>query len=434
MHKRKKLKKILLSFSVFVLFMFPISVTYSEHKQKHPVNKEIINFILNNFKKNSHVTLKEYELNRQWVFTELDIHDEETYPITINVLASLKKMPEKIVYMIAPPGFNFQFNYFSNSDKSIARYMMDNDYLVIGITFRENNLPPETNEVFLKDWGLKKHRLDIRKIVTTINKIIKLPYDMLGQAASAVCVLDYAASYSDNLDTIILLDTDSFDPSIQPEKVQYANMTYSALNQIMDGGTYADPFVINLQNLIHTALLYPGMDSGQSREFMGLPGNFTVNGLVHLALIYTTYMAGIHTPITGLPGEWVMLQGVSAGYYNFAFDPAQDTFGLNNISLPVVDAATLLNGSGITPIAINRDLHALLSLNGQYTINWKGIKEKVIMVNGQYSSGNQTYYGTLIQNAGNNDVSITVIPGYAYLDLLLGENAQTDVWPYFIND
>ncbi|RJP61111.1 MAG: hypothetical protein C4541_02675 [Candidatus Auribacter fodinae] len=387
--------------------------------------------IIHQFRKNAPVETVSTTTNSEWTLTEFLYYDQ-TIPLTVDILLNKGKKPKKLVYLVAPSGMTFQNTFFTPQDQNIAHFYRKAGYGVIGITFRENALT-DGNAPFLKNWGLQKHRKDIRQVVKNVRKVLtKVPYDMLGQASSAVCILDYAATFSDQLDTIVLLDTDSFDPAVQPEKVVYAGMTYDALVQIMNDGLYADTFFGTFMNLILAGVYYPDADSGQSREMLGLSGNFTYAGLLHFSLIYTTYLPGLHTPITGLPGEWVMMQGVAAGYYNFAPDPLDDDFGLNLTPLNILAQIPATAGSGITPIALNRDIYAVQALNGAYTIDWTGITENVIMINAEFSSGYQNYYQTLIENATGNTADFHFIPGYAYVDLLYAPTAEEDVWQYCI--
>ncbi|MCW8966820.1 MAG: hypothetical protein OQK82_09085, partial [Candidatus Pacearchaeota archaeon] len=127
-------------------------------------------------------------------------------------------------------------------------------------------------------------------------------------------------------------------------------------------------------------------------------------------------------------------QGINAGYYNFALDPQSDSYGFTYTNLEDLVQVAMNIGTGIVPIAYNRDISAIQALNGAYEIDWSGIDERVIMINSEYSSGNQAYYGTLIQLAGNNDVSFNLIQGYAYIDLLLSPFAANDVWPFILQD
>lgn len=421
------MKRIRLSFFIFCILIFCISTT-----QAAPLGDMHINQVVKSLKTGPKLLIKQYLRNTEWSWLEMDYFDEQ-YPLTIDVLCNNTTPPARVAYLVAPSGYNFRCNYFTPTSQNIAHFMRKNGYLVVGITFREDHLPLEQNDQSLLAWGLAKHRLDMHKIISTVQAVIGLPYELLGQSSAAVCILDYAAHYSDPLfQKIVLLDTDSFDPALQPEKVTYANMTYDALGQLIDQGVYVSSFGKSFKDLIFAASLNPDADSGQARPY-NLPGNFTLDGLLHFSLIYTAYLPGLHTPLTGLPGEWVMMQGVAAGYYNFSPDPATDDFGLLQTDIQVLPLFASEIGEGTSPIALERDIYGILALNNAYSIDWAGIREKVVMINGEFSSGNQTYYGTQIRNAGNSNVVINVIPGFGYADLLFGTNAEQAVWTHILD-
>lgn len=405
----------------------------AKHQHRHGCNHEKVNVnkIVQALTKKCRINIKQYVSNKEWTWVEFDYFDEK-YPLTIDILFSNKKLPERVIYLVAPSGYNFRCNYFTPQSHNIAHFMRKNGYLVIGITFREDHLPLDQADASITKWGLAKHRQDMHKVISAIQSVVPLPYELLGQAISAVCILDYAAHYSNpKFKRVIILDTDSFDPNIVPMKVEYAKLSYSAACQLINQGVYVNGFVKSMKDLIFAAMLYPEADSGQARP--GLPGNFTYEGLLHFSLINTAYLPGLYTPLTGLPGEWVMIQGAAAGYYQFSQDPLDDDYDLLHTEIQTLALVANQIGEGSIPIALDRDMYAVMALNGAYTIDWSGIKEEVVMVNGQFSSGEQVYYGTQIRNAGNPNVTINVIPGYAYVDLLYGANAEQDVWRYFLD-
>ena len=129
-----------------------------------------------------------------------------------------------------------------------------------------------------------------------------------------------------------------------------------------------------------------------------------------------------------------MVQGASAGYYNFHLvDPLSDDFALLLTNAQILPLVANETGEGTSPLALERDIYAIMALNSAYDIDWAGIEEKVVMVNGELSSGNQIYYGTQIQNAGNSNVIINVISGHGYADLLYGTNTEQNVWTHFLD-
>lgn len=424
---------------LFILFLvqliFSTAVYADRNNDRNIYHPETAKKIIKSLEKTERIQISQYVSNDVWTWIQVKWYDEE-YPIMLDFLFSNNAVFEKIAYLIAPGGFNFQNAFFTPIDRNIAHFMRENEYLVIGITHREDFVPIEQAGEFMRKWGMEKHRKDLRKVVKRVRKVIKIPYDMLGQANSAVCILDYAAKYSDKFDTLdklILLDTDSFDPAIQPQKITYANMCYDAMNQLLDQGVMADSFISDMCDLIMAAAVVPQEDSGQSREWFGFPDNFTVEGLLHFSLVYTTSLPGLHTPITGLPGEWTMVQGAAAGYYEFADNPTDDNYALTRTDMADLQKAAMLSGTGTMPLALGRDIYAILALNGQYRIDWSEINEKVIMVNSEYSAGYQTYYGTLIKQGGNEEVEIHIVPDYGYVDLLYAPSAEEDVWQFFLD-
>ena len=419
-------KRGFITFVTICLFIFSINVLYAAPRGKIKIKK-----IIKALKAKGQILVKEFEKHDEWTWVEVDYFDEQ-YPLTIDVLLDNEDEPSRVVYLVAPSGYNFRGNYFTPRSQNIAHFMREHDYLVIGITFREDHLPLAQVDQSLLTWDLEKHRMDMQKVISAIQHKVHLPYILCGQSSSAVCILEYAANCANpKFEKIVLLDTDSFDPEIQPEKVANAQITYDALGQLIEQGIYANPFTKNLKELVSAAMDSPNTDSGQPRRYP-LPGNFTLNGLLHFSLIYTAALPGIHTHITGLPGEWVMVQGAAAGYYEPNPDPLYDNFGLFRTDTQILPIVANETGEGTTPLAFERDIYAILSLNGAYTIDWSGIREKVVMVNGELSSGYQTYYGTQIMEAGNTNVTIHVIPDHGYADLLYGQDAEQNVWPHFL--
>lgn len=407
-----------------------LTVGFSSASARH-VRNNGVKKIFKAFKKAGPVELVDFEYTKQWFWAELAVMDE-LYPLTVDILADSRKRPQKIAFMVAPAGFNFRNNYFSPRENNPAQFLRENGYLVVGITFREDQISPDDVDESVADWGIAKHVDDMRKIIKPVTRALRLPYDLIGQSSGGVCILDYASKYSHpNFERIVLIDTDSFDPAIQPEKVMYAGMTHDAFVQLMAQGMLVESFGGDLKELAMGAAMFPDADSGQPRPG-GLPGNFTLSGLLHFSLINTGLLPGVTSPITGLPGEWVLVKGVCDGYYNFHPDPLLDDFALTKTDVQVFSEMAAEIGSGSTALAFAIDAYALLALNGAYTIDWSGIDETVVMVNGELSSGSQTYYGTRIINAGNSDVSIVVVPEYGYADLMWGTNAEQDVWQNFV--
>jgi hypothetical protein len=378
--------------------------------------------------RNSKIKIKEVKITRDWSWVELLYYDEK-YPLTIDIVCSNKKLPEKVIYMAAS-GINFKSAFFTPVENNISHFLRKNGYLVVGITAREENVGEENSYEFMKEWGIEKHREDIRKIVKIVQSVVRLPYDMLGFGIDGNYILDYASIYSDQLDKIIIVDLESYDP-LDTEQMYNLQLLYDACVQVMDQGMYYDDFIADLKSLTLAVQLYPMEDSGESREALGLPGNFTFSGLLHFSLIYTGTLPGFHTEITGLPGDW-WLTSICHGFYEFNYDPQEDNFGFYLTSLDRIIEGVVNLGSGIVTLASWKDCAALDCFNGEYIIDFDGIDEKVRWINGELGMGNYNYFTEIIKETGNSDVIATIVPGYGHMDLLWSEQAEEEVWPLLL--
>lgn len=367
--------------------------------------------------------------NLTWV--EVNLYDEP-YPLTLHLAAMKSPTPAKVIYLVAASSLNFRGSFFTPIEKSLAFYLAQNGYLVVGVTPREDNVPLEADPSVVANWGMLKHRQDVRKIIELIQASEKKPYDVLGHSLGAIVALDYASIYSEEpFQSVLLLDIPSFDPA-QPhyaDKMACARLALGAYHQLLRDHVYWDLSVDAYKRLLAAAASYPDADSGQSRAALKLPGNFTLEGLLHFSLIFTASMPGIITGLTDLPQEWPMVQGNVAGDYEFALDPTNDVFGFTLTDFDRLRAAAAEIGSGIAPVALARDYTSAIADLEDYSIPWAGIQEKVVWINGQFGMGAQMYGAQLIRSSGNTNVTAVVAPGYGHLDLIYSETARQDIWP-----
>jgi pimeloyl-ACP methyl ester carboxylesterase len=378
-----------------------------------------------------HVTEKARNKDVRWIEAK---YFDETYPLTINVVAMKKPHPQKVIYLIPSSSLNFAGSFFTPLEDSLAFYLAQNGYLVVGITPREDSVPLDGDWSVMADWGMAKHRTDIRKIVRLVQRAVKgKPYDVLGHSLGAICAIDYAATYSESdFKSVMILDIPSLDPVTQTNKIMYAQAALYAYAQLMGSGVYGEDSVDQLKLLLNMAHVYPQADSGQSRAAVGLPGNFTLGGLLHFSLIHAAWMPGVITPIVGLPQEWPMVLGHAAGHYDFALDPQQDSYGLTQMDVSRLEAAANEVGSGIGALALVRDYTAAIADLPPYQIDWTGIQEKMIWVNGGLGMGAQTYGAELVRQSGNPHVDVVVVPGYGHMDMVIGRTAAQDVWSHLL--
>jgi pimeloyl-ACP methyl ester carboxylesterase len=431
-----KNNRILVSFCALAVALLFASLAVASEKNRHDTTDRAVpveSVIAALRSGDSHLQVTDKSRNKDVTWVEAKYFDE-TYPLTINVVARKTPHPEKVIYLIPSSSLNFDGSFFSPLEDSLAFYLAQNGYLVVGITPREDSVPLDADPTVMADWGMAKHRQDIRMIVKHVQRAVKKPYDILGHSLGAICALDYAATYSErDFKSVMILDLPSLDPVQQPEKIQYAQLALSAYAQLMDSGVYGEYSVAQLKSLLPVAYAYPDADSGQSRESFGLPGNFTLGGLLHISLIFTAWMPGVITPLTGLPQEWPMVMGNALGYYDFALDPQEDQYGLILTDSSRLQAAANEVGSGIGVLALIRDYTSAIADLPPYQINWAGIQEKVIWVNGEMGMGAQTYGAELVSQSGNHDVKVVIVPGYGHIDMILGSTAAQDVWANFIS-
>ena len=375
-----------------------------------------------------HLEVRDQSVNENLTWVEADFYDEP-YPLTLNVVAAKYPFPAKVIYLLPASGLNFRSSFFTPIEESLASYLATNGYLVVGITPREDNVPIEADPGIMAKWGMLKHREDVHKIIQLVQELVRMPYDVLGHSLGAITALDYAGAYSNKqFRSIMLLDIPAFDPVRQRDKIACARLALKACHQLLKDNVYWDTSIADYRLLMAAATFYPDVDSGQPRIGLGLPGNFTFNGLLHFSLIFSASLPGIITELTGLPQEWPMVQGNTAGDYEFASTPPEDRFELTRTDVDRLRQALAEVKSGTAPVALLRDYTSAIANLQDYRIHWAGIQEKVTWLNGELGMGAQTFGAKLIWGSGNTNVTVAVIPGYGHVDLIYSETAREDVW------
>lgn len=379
----------------------------------------------------------------EWV--EADVWDED-FPLTVHLVAKPRARIKRVIYLLPSSGLNFRGSYLTPEADGLAYYFARRNYLVVGISPREDNIgkdsvSPDADPSVASEWGLEKHRTDVRQVVAAVQKAVDLPYDVLGHSLGAIVALDYAAKISEaNFETVMVLDLPSFGPTDEvllygQEPVSaylLASLSLGAYADLLGKGTYLDASIAALKELVALAALFPTADSGTPR--IVAPGNFTLNGLLHYSLIFTAFLPGAISPTTGLPQEWPMILGNAAGFYDFAADPQDDVFGLVHIDIERLQDVAFAVGSGLTPIALARDYTAAISNDEAYLptykVEWADVNESVRWINGELGMGPYTYATTLMEAAGNTDIEVTIVPMYGHIDVILSDTAEEDVWKY----
>lgn len=368
----------------------------------------------------------------EWTRLQVEYADEPV-PLSIDLLYSNFVAPSKVVYLLPGGGLNFQSNFFTPIDHNLAHYLRERGYLVIGINAREDSLLTVGNSPLLKDWGLGKRKQDIRKVISTIQPVFPFGYELLGHSQGGWNALDYAATYSDSLERVMVIDSlGPYDPNTETDLIAKAADSYDAYLALIANGEYANTAMFSFKALIAAATATPQADSGFSRQPYGHPGNFTWEGFLYFALVHTGLLEGDTTPYTGRADAWWYHQGFFDGFYTFDPDPLQDRYGLAKTPIGVINQAVLSVGAGNSTNAARRDIVAVMSGNGAYSIDFRAIDEPVNWVNAELGFGDHPYGARLIHQGGNPRVRFTVVPGYGHGDPTYSSTAETDYWPLLV--
>lgn len=355
---------------------------------------------------------------------QFKLYDDKPLPITLDILWNVRDNPEKTIYMLPGTALNFESNFLTPTNNNIALFRANDEYLVVGITPREDNIPEGFDQSLIKDWGLEFHRNDVEKVIDLVQSISNNKYEIACHSVGCTMGLDIAGKLG-NSDShfkgIRIIDMIGQYP---PGSANFQNAlsTYNADVSLISLGYYSDPSVAYEKQIIYNAMNNPIGDSGVPRVF--LPGNFTNYNLAGFALINTGTLPGIQTGITGLPGSWY-LTSITAGTYNFALDPNEDSFLLNHTDISTIYLSTGKINSGLFPLAFDRDMNAMWT--GDYPVNWSNIKVPVTWINAEQGFGSQEYSISLL---ASRKVTNKVVSDYGHGDPVYSNTAQDDFWEY----
>ncbi|WP_329561893.1 alpha/beta hydrolase [Kitasatospora sp. NBC_01266] len=347
-----------------------------------------------------------------------------TTPVVVDLIAAAQTTPPRQVAVLLPGGgLNVRANYCTaQHGRSLARFLADHGYLVIGITPREDALTPPAIGPHCADWGLRAHRRDLQPVLAAVQDTLGLPYDLLGHSAGAALALDTAAQPDAHPRRVIVLDTTGpYDPATEPESAARADALTTALQeQLAQGVHVVDP---GLKGLFARAAADPGGSSPVPRPDRAGP-TFSNLGLLHYALTHTRRLPG--------PANWIYHQGHSSGSFEFGATPAQDRFTLDRTPLDVWRRAIEALGSGVQPTALLRDLAAVWAgRTDVYRIDWSAIRADVVWVNAELGRGDHDLGARLIQ-AGGARVDYRVVPGYGHGDVVWAPGAAQEIWPLLL--
>ncbi|MEU8515431.1 thioesterase domain-containing protein [Kitasatospora sp. NPDC048722] len=330
---------------------------------------------------------------------------------------------ERVIHFLPGGGLNVAANYCTAQGRSLARFLADHGYLVIGTTPREDAVPPEASDDCTA-WGLDAHRADLQHVITAAEALTALPYELLGHSAGAALALDTAARTTGGTGPrrVLVLDTTGpYDPATEPELVAKAEALTDLLQRQLDAGARTvDP---GLKGLFSRAATAPDAPSGVPRpvpQQEGGPGQFSNLGLLHYALTHTRDLPG--------PANWIYHRGHSSGTHAFGPTPAEDRFALTHTPLAVWAEAVDRLGSGLQPTALLRDLAAVWAgRTDVHRIDWAAIRADVVWINAELGRGDHDSGARLIR-AGGARVDYRVVPDYGHGDVVWSATAEQDVW------
>ncbi|MFH9352121.1 hypothetical protein [Kitasatospora sp. NPDC017646] len=326
---------------------------------------------------------------------------------------------QRVVHLLPGGGLNVAANYGTAQGRSLARFLADHGYLVVGTTPREDALTADRIGPQCAGWGLDGHRADLERVVSAVGAVTGLPYELLGHSAGAALALAAAArSGTEAPERVLVLDTTGpYDPETEPESVARAEaLTDLFQRQLAAGVLTVDP---GLKGLFAQAATAPDAPSGVPRPVSGA-GRFSNLGLLHYALIHTRELPG--------PANWIHHRGHSSGSYAFGATPEDDRFALTHTPLPVWQEAIARLGSGLQPTALLRDLAAVWAGRTEvHRIDWAAIRADVVWVNAEFGRGDHDLGARLIRRSGAR-VDYRVVPGYGHGDVVWSATAERDVW------
>jgi hypothetical protein len=348
----------------------------------------------------------------------LAVPDQHGGRFTVDVLGD-DGAARRVVHLLPGGGLNVAADYCTAQGRSLAHFLADHGYLVIGTTPPEDALTPDRIGPQCADWGLDGHRTDLERVVSAVESLTGLPYELLGHSAGAALALATAArNRGEALRRVLVLDTTGpYDPETEPELVAKAEALTRLFQQQLEAGVWTvDP---GLKGLFARATTAPDAPSGVPRPVDGA-GQFSNLGLLHYALTHTRDLPG--------PASWIHHRGHSSGTYAFGPTPGEDRFALEHSPLAVWTEAIGRLGSGLQPTALLRDLAAVWAgLTEVHRIDWAAIRAEVVWVNAEFGRGDHDLGARLIRRGGAR-VDYRVVPGYGHGDVVWSATAERDVW------
>ena len=359
-------------------------------------------------------------INTNILWIQLLLYDNDVLPIKIDILKCLTRQSTKNIYLSPGSGLNIESDFITPKNKNLSVFLANKGYLVVGITPREDNAPLDFNFELMKDWGLIKHTSDFSEIISIFQVINNINYDVLGHSAGALVALNYSSNpINSKLKAVRIIDiVGQYPPNSQ--EFQIAQVSFNAANQLISQGVFVDTEILGFKFLVQQAQTNPTEDSGFPRP---TTGNFTNEGILFFSLIFTNQLPGLFTPITGLPSDWYFKQGFLAGTYEFGSTPLDDQYSLTHTDIQTVYSAISAIGSGMYPLAYDRDFFATWS--GSFPLQFGDIKVPVFYINTELGIGDASFTVSLLNNP---NVTYAIVNDYGHADPVYSNTANIDFW------
>lgn len=357
---------------------------------------------------------------------QADLYDSvNPLPIRVDILWNIMHTPQKNSYWQPGSGLSFEADFLAKPDPMIA--LVKKGSRVIGISPREAQATLDMDMAILKDLGMPNHTRDFSKIIDMVQSIYNLPYEVGGHSAGALDAEHYASLVGNSKPEFKALRKIDMPSQYPPGSTEQANaiLTSQAINRLMNMGIYANFENVGSKQIADAARINPTGDSGFPRGDP-LVGNFTNINLLNFSLIFTGSLPGMYTGLTGLPGSWYLKKGYLEGTYNFdPNDPSKDTSSLTHTSLSTVYKALDTIGSGVSPLAYERDVMDIWS-GANPIINRNNIKVPVYSIS---TEGGFDTIDTASSMPNSPQVTSCIMPGYSHADPTFADKAVKKFWP-----
>ncbi len=367
--------------------------------------------------------IKTETINSNILWTQLLIYDTEPLPIKLDILKDINAPSRKTIYSSPGSGINTESNYITPRSHNISIFLV-NKYsaIFVGITPREDAAPPTFNFGLMKEWGLDKHTKDFAKIITLFQSIIDQDYEVIGHSAGALVALNYSSLTSQNrFKAARIIDMIGQYPPNSQEFIN-SQISLNGVNNLMSRGSFTDTDLLGLKYLVQQIQTNPIGDSGFPRP-SPYTGNFTNEGLFFFSLIFSNQFPGTITGTTGLSGSWYFKQGYIQGNYTFGTLPTDDRYNLTHTNINTIYNVIGSIGSGIYPLAYDRDFFAVWS--NSYPLAWENIRVPVFYINTALGLGDASYTISLLRNSS---VIYNIVRDYAHADPVFSDTADVDFW------